>query len=1233
MLARKILAMRKIILLLTLAFFQHLYSQSCSNITATDIFGNTSVSLSCGSNACVELTTNIPTTYLTTSYLVEPQPYSPIIPFNQGTSLNASTDDTFSDIIPIPFNFCFYGGTYNQLIISSNGFVTFDTKQAGLASNPNILENNPSSLLPQNSIFGVMQDLIFSRTADSEIYYSVIGTAPCRKFVVSFYKARIAGCTETSSSQIVLSEFSNEIDIIVENKVLPCNDAKFKESLIGIMNASGDDGLSPPARNTGIWQSGNESWKFRPNGSQVQPKITWTNSSNQTVGTTATINACPTKTEKYTVTLDYLVCDKSFKISDDIDLNYDQNGSAPTINSPVSFTQTLCDNNADNTEKFDWATQVTPLITSDPTVIVRYYNSLSAAENGGAGITNIKGGKYTVYARVTNQNNCYIIGIVNMDIKFLDKIEATDIKKLYCFDGQEDFEVDLDTIYPEMLITPKSKITKVSFYNTLNDATIPNEDASVPANQLLTEDGDVVIYVYYVRFENADGCFTVRKITIELRNPITSPTQQICDFKNDGIENITLSTLNGAVIAGQPVKVSYFLDSAAANANLGAVTTYLLNSSNGPSIIYVRLDMLADNGPCYRVYPVSLTLTSSPTLTNEIVTAELGLICDNNNDGSEPIDLTQYQTQIYNGVEKFTYSYYESYNPATGTFSRVIATPKSFRISTNTEVFVRIAKGSCFAVAKININFNFLPTVAIQPGTIAKCDKGYDYGETYDLNDAISTMFLPSQNNDALADIEISYHATRQDAENDVLKISNLQSTYYNTVTLWSRFKSKNSGCYSVAPIVLKTYFPPKAIPSTILVCDNNLDGNPEVNLLLPQFTENMVSETDPENNFRFYLTLADVDANRPIQNPENFSPKPFPNRIYVLVENIAGCFTLPSTIDFTVGNAVAIYKDNFTIEQCDDEADGKETIDITQFESQIYKSTGSYSYYPTLNDLNLDINKITNPKAYLYNTNLHQPSIYIKVTENGFCPALVKINIRLKDAPKFNLENYSFCPGVGIKIQPNLASLNPKEYTWKNPAGEIISKENSIDNVKIAGTYSLTIRNADGCIFTDYFDVKAYEVPIITQLVGLSANSYQVIASGSRKILYSINGTDWQSSNVFENLLPGRVTFYVRFEDSECLGDRKDGLAVMVSNVITPNDDGKNDKWTLENLDLYESQPSNIKIYDRNGVMVFEQTSNTGFIWNGKFNGRSLPTANYWYVMVLPDKTLTGWILLKNRN
>lgn len=1224
--------MRRLILLIALINNLLIYSQSCSNITATDIFGNPSVQVSCGIGACIELTTtDFPKTFLTTSYQVESQNYAPVIPFNQGTPLNANSDDTFSGIIPLPFNFCFYGGTYDKLVISTNGFITFDTKQAGLPSNPNILADNPSDLLPQNSIFGVMQDLIYSQSSDSEIYYTVVGSAPCRKFVINFYKARITGCTETSTSQIVLSEFTNEIDIIVENKPLPCPTAKFKEALIGTMNEAGDDGLSPSNRNRGIWQTGNESWKFSPTGAQVMPTITWKNSANQIVGSTQTINACPTKTDKYTVTLDYLVCDKSFTISDDIDITYGQGGSAPIINSPVNFTTTLCDNNADNTELFDWATLVTPLFTTDPTLNVRYYNTLAAAELGGSGIANIKGGKYTVYARVTNQSGCYVIGIVNMDITFLDKIQAMDIKKLYCFDGKEDFAVDLDTLYPEMLITPKSQITKVTYYPTLIDATVPNESTALSANQLLTQDGNVVIYPFFVRFENADGCYTIKKITIELRNPITDPNQNICDFRNDGAETVTLSSLNGAVVAGQPVKASYFSTFASADSNSGALTTYQLNSANAPNIIYVRLDMVADNGNCYRVYPVSLTLTSSPTLTKDLVTPDLGLICDNNNDGKEPVDLTQFQKEIYSGIENFVFAYYESYNPATGVLGNKIASPKAFQISKNTEVYARVSRGSCFAVAKIAISFNFLPAVIVQPGTIAKCDKGYDYGETYDLKTAAAQMFLP-QNTDSLVDMDVTFYATKEDANRGTSKISNLQTTYYNTVTFWTRFQSKNSGCFSVASVVLKTYFPPKAIPSTVQVCDRNLDGNPEVNLTLPEFTKNMVSEKDPENNFRFYLTLADVAANKPILNPQNFSPRPFPNKIYVLVENIAGCFTLPATIDFTLGSGLSVNNDTFQITPCDDLNDGKETVDLSQFESQM-PTGATFSYYPTLQDLNNDTNRITTPASYPYDSSLHPPVIFVNVAKTGFCPALVKITITFKKSPVFDLDKFYFCPGVGMRIEPDLAYLNPVEYTWRDPNGTIISKEKYIDDIKTAGKYSLTIRNGTGCDHLDYFDVIAYEVPIITNLIGLSSTSYQVIATGSRKIVYSIDGITWQTSNVFENITPGIVTFYVRFEDSECLGDTKQGLSVKITNVITPNEDGKNDTWAFENLNIFGDTPSNIKIYDENGVMVFEQTSTDRFLWTGKFNGRSLPTASYWYLMILPDKTISGWILLKNRN
>lgn len=1226
--------MRNLILLFTLFYGQLLYSQSCFNITATDIFENPTVTLSCGAGSCIELTTKIPQTFLTDAYNVNSQTYAPVVPFNQGTPLNASTDDTFSNVIPLPFNFCFYGGTYSNIVISTNGFITFDTKQAGLVSNPNILSDNPSDLLPQNSIFGVMQDLNFSGTSDAEIYYTVVGTAPCRKFIVSFYKGRITGCTDTSTSQIVLSEFSNEIDIIVENKPLPCTTAKFKESLIGTMNAAGTDGLSPPNRNRGIWQSGNESWKYTPAGAAVVPKITWTNAANQIVGNTATINACPTQTDKYKVTLDFMICGKSFLLSDDIDITYSQTGSnVPVINSPVSYTTTLCDNYADNTETFDFATQITPLLTSDSTLMVRYYNTLAAAESGGPGITNIKGGKYKLYARVTNGTGCYVIGTVNMDIIFLDKVEAKDLKKLYCFDGKQDFAVDLNTLYPEMLITPQSKITKVRFYTTIEDATIPNETAAVPANQMLTQDGNFVQYVFFVRFENADGCFNIKKLTIELRNPFTDPNQNICDFRNDGIEEVTLASLSGAVIGSQPVTASYFPDAASANSNTGAITTFQLDALSSPELIYVRLDMVADNGNCYRVYPVTLTLISSPVLTKELVIKDLGQICDNNNDGAEAINLTQFQKEIYNGTQPLTYSYYLNYNPATGVFSNRIASPTAFLVSSNTDVYVRASRGACFAAAQIKLIFSFLPTVVVKSGIIAQCDKGYDYGESYNLNDAKESMFPTAQNSDPLTDITVTYYTSREDANRGTSAVSNIQTTFYNTATFWARFQSKNSSCYSVAPIVLKTYFPPKAIPSSISVCDNNLDGNPEVNLTLPEYTRNMVSETDPENNFRYYLTMADVAANRHIQNPENFSPRPFPSTIYVLVENIAGCFTLPAAINFTTGNTLPVKKDNIVLEDCDSANDGIQTLNLSQFQNEIYNSTASYSYYPTLNDLNNNTNIIASPAAYSYDSKVHPPVVFVKVADAGYCPALVKINISFKKSPVFELEPYYFCPGVGITIQPDLEYLDPEEFTWRNPAGEIISKDQFITDIKTQGTYSLTIRSGNKCTHTENFEVVAYEVPVITQLVGLTATSYQVIATGSRKIVYSIDGITWQDSNIFENIVPGPVTFYVRFEDSECLGETIEGLSVKVGNVITPNEDGYNDIWTFRNLSVFKDVPSNLKIYDRNGIMVYEQSSTDQFVWDGKFNGRSLPTASYWYVIVLPDKTVNGWILLKNRN
>jgi len=69
----------------------------------------------------------------------------------------------------------------------------------------------------------------------------------------------------------------------------------------------------------------------------------------------------------------------------------------------------------------------------------------------------------------------------------------------------------------------------------------------------------------------------------------------------------------------------------------------------------------------------------------------------------------------------------------------------------------------------------------------------------------------------------------------------------------------------------------------------------------------------------------------------------------------------------------------------------------------------------------------------------------------------------------------------------------------------------------------------------------------------------------------------------------------------------------VDATNVLTPNGDGKNDKWVIRNIDSY---PDNeLKIFDRSGRLVFSQR-NYNNTWDGKVNGHPLAEGTYYYFL-----------------
>jgi gliding motility-associated-like protein len=126
------------------------------------------------------------------------------------------------------------------------------------------------------------------------------------------------------------------------------------------------------------------------------------------------------------------------------------------------------------------------------------------------------------------------------------------------------------------------------------------------------------------------------------------------------------------------------------------------------------------------------------------------------------------------------------------------------------------------------------------------------------------------------------------------------------------------------------------------------------------------------------------------------------------------------------------------------------------------------------------------------------------------------------------------------------------------------------------------------------------------------STNISNPIASPTQTTTYTVRVTNTQgiSTDVF-------VTVTV-LEDYN----------ITPNNVLSPDGDGVNDFWTIENLSSY---PNNeVKIFDKAGRIIFNE-KNYQNTWNGQLNGTTLHEGTYYYVINLGPGTRpkTGYITL----
>jgi gliding motility-associated-like protein len=275
-------------------------------------------------NNCTNLTATALETGATTTYSCSSIPYAPPYPYNTGTAILVNIDDTWSSVINLPFTFCYFGTAYTSLIAGSNGLVSFNTAPAGGYCPWQYSVSCPNSSIPVNSIFGPYHDI--DPAVSGNMYYAILGTYPCRTFVVSWNQVAMysSSCNYLKAThQIVLYESTNVIEVYMQNKPL-CSGWNSGNAVVGIQDAAGTTGFTAPGRNTSQWSASNEAWRFTPAGTPNYA-ITWWDGATQ-IGTGATVNVCPTQTSTYTAKIVYDVCaGADVTVTDNVTVTY--NGS------------------------------------------------------------------------------------------------------------------------------------------------------------------------------------------------------------------------------------------------------------------------------------------------------------------------------------------------------------------------------------------------------------------------------------------------------------------------------------------------------------------------------------------------------------------------------------------------------------------------------------------------------------------------------------------------------------------------------------------------------------------------------------------------------------------------------------------------------------------------------------------------------------------------------------------
>lgn len=230
----------------------------------------------------------------------------------------------------------------------------------------------------------------------------------------------------------------------------------------------------------------------------------------------------------------------------------------------------------------------------------------------------------------------------------------------------------------------------------------------------------------------------------------------------------------------------------------------------------------------------------------------------------------------------------------------------------------------------------------------------------------------------------------------------------------------------------------------------------------------------------------------------------------------------------------------------------------------------------------------------------------FVEAFNNG-CSNRIRVPVlaTINSLPVTFDEMVSLCENGFVDLDAQLTGV---KYEWST--GQITQ----IIRIVNPGIYTLKLTNMiTNCSNVKTFTVTQIKAPKIKEVL-IDYNKATIITEENGQYEYSVNQQNYQLSPEFYNLKGGLKTFTVK-EINGCDIDFKEIFLLIIPRFITPNHDGFNDEFLIQGIEEYPE--ATIQIFDKFGKILFDFKNNSKY-WNGFYNGKQLPSSDYWYIIQL---------------